>query len=242
MEFTGERYIPGKSHSFLEADHLKRYFFAKDYVFGVVLDIGCGSGKGTYMLSQQARVYKCIGIDVSEEAILYAKDHFANQNVEFAHMDATNLFLFENGYFDSIVAFEVIEHIKNYKKMLDEIKRVLKPSGCCLITTPNRRGEHSGNPYHHSEFSHAEFGELLKGYFSHLEIFGLYREVSRRYKLIRWMDVFNLRRFIPQVIRRPITLSILGTTPFDATTIKDIRISEHMRDISRTHVLVAICS
>ena len=58
----------------------------------------------------------------------------------------------DDNSFDSIVSFQVIEHIQDDMLFLKEIHRVLKPGGIALLTTPNRRMSLSRNPWHIREY------------------------------------------------------------------------------------------
>src|SRR6202023_2371945 len=74
-EFTGERVIPGQVNDDLWAEHMARYAFAARLATQArVLDIGCGTGYGTAELAQHAE--SATGIDISSDAILYARQHY----------------------------------------------------------------------------------------------------------------------------------------------------------------------
>lgn len=93
-------------------------------------------------------------------------------------MDGTKL-AFSNECFDFVFSMEVIEHVYEYEKYLSEIKRVLKPSGFLILSTPNRDifsagCEKSPNIFHINEFTRDELDTLLKKYFDDVEIFGQY--------------------------------------------------------------------
>jgi len=102
-----------------------------------VLDIGCGFGWfELYALDQ--KVKEIIGLEINEEALSTAKKYITNPNVKFMTGNAIHL-PFEKEVFDTIVAWEVIEHIpKNTeKRMFQEIFRVLKPGGKLYLSTPS---------------------------------------------------------------------------------------------------------
>lgn len=175
-----ERLVPGRAPSNLWEEHLTRYQFATKYAENkFVLDLGCGTGYGSFELAKNRKVKKIIGIDNSKEAIDYAKKHYQNRNLEFRIGDVSNLD-FPDGSADIIIAFEIIEHLKEPDKFLEEIKRVLKKSGLCLISTPNRkivsypclkyRGPR--NIYHEFELIENEFLNLLKGHFKIVDFYG----------------------------------------------------------------------
>lgn len=138
---------PNNSRLFLE--HFERYKFASRYTKGlVILDAACGEGYGTnFLLKNGAK--RVIGIDKSEKAIEEAKMKYSG---EFRVMDVTKL-EFEDNYFDCVVSFETIEHLIEYKKFLDEIKRVVKPKGIVIMSTPNYVFELVKFKYHVSNFS-----------------------------------------------------------------------------------------
>src|SRR3989344_6265758 len=176
MEFTGERCILGNSDKLLEEEHIDRYRFALGYVNDkVVLDIACGSGYGSKLLSAKAK--EVIGVDVSKESIEYARKNFHAKNVKFQLGDATNLYFIKDNSLDAVISFETIEHIYKYENFLNEIKRVLKKRGTFIVSTPNKRYssnnlEKPRNQFHVIEFYIFEFNSLLLKYFSDVEIFG----------------------------------------------------------------------
>ena len=101
-----------------------------------VLEIGCGYGSlSVYMAKRGAKV---TGIDISSEAIKISKRNsfLNNQRVMFKKFCAEDL-PFKDKNFDVIICCETLEHILNYKKVINEIIRVTKDSGRFVITIPN---------------------------------------------------------------------------------------------------------
>lgn len=171
-----ERHINTKTTPWT-GEHIHRYLESKKYVNNsdVVLDLACGSGYGTDILSQVANS-KIYGGDIEESAIIQCKKDWAhNSSLFFEVMDATNL-RFEDNYFDKIVSLETIEHLVEYKKMLSEFCRVVKPNGTVIISTPNIKiSSPDGtiiNPYHTQEFTYEELNTLLKAEFKEVSILG----------------------------------------------------------------------
>ena len=118
-EFTGERVIPGQVNDDLWAEHIARYAFASRLAGGArVLDIGCGTGYGTAELAQEAQ--SATGIDLSSEAIAYAREHYPLPNTTFLEASATSVPL-PHASLDLITAFEVIEHLDNWHDFLIEV-------------------------------------------------------------------------------------------------------------------------
>jgi SAM-dependent methyltransferase len=172
MKFTGERVIPGEVDPDLFNEHRARYLFAQRFSSGKkVLDAACGAGYGSALLARNARMV--LGVDVAREAVEYARLHYRSPSLAFAQSDCLALPC-PAAHFDLIVAFEIIEHLRDPDAFLQELRRVLHPSGVLLLSTPNRlyytedRGE--TNPFHHREFSFPEFGALLGERFPHVAI------------------------------------------------------------------------
>lgn len=174
MEFTGERVVPGLVNDDLWAEHAARYAFACRYAHGArTLEIACGSGYGAAELALQAS--EVVALDVSEEAVRSASEHFQGSNIRYLRASASSL-PFAAASFDLITAFEVIEHLDDWRSLIDEAARVLKPEGVLLVSTPNKlyyaesRAEHGPNPFHVHEFEYAEFRDALGEAFAHVEL------------------------------------------------------------------------
>lgn len=173
MEFTGERVIPGKTDPDLFNEHLARYRFAETLASGRrILDAGCGTGYGTALLGQRAEA--ACGVDFSYETLDWARREYAAGKVSFSQADCSSL-PFRDGSFDLISAFEVIEHLPDWKGFLAEARRVLTDSGQLLVSTPNRlyseESRAEPNPYHIHEFDYDEFQQELEAVFPHVTMF-----------------------------------------------------------------------
>jgi ubiquinone/menaquinone biosynthesis C-methylase UbiE len=96
------------------------------------LEIGCGNGYGTRLITKYFFPKKIIGIDLDEKMIKIATKHNKDSSISFKVMDASNLD-FPEKYFDAIFDFGIIHHIPNWKDSLKEVKRVLKPKGEFLV-------------------------------------------------------------------------------------------------------------
>ena len=173
LEFTGERVVPGLVDPNLFNEHLARYRFAARFAEGrQVLDAGCGSGYGTAELANAARV---VAMDISGEATAHARLTFSRSGAHFLQGACESL-PFADASFDLVVAFEVIEHLERWREMLAEARRVLRPSGVLLVSTPNKafyaesRAEAGPNPYHVREFEYADFEAALEELFPHVQL------------------------------------------------------------------------
>lgn len=161
-----ERFILNKKNrgNIIYNEHLIRYCLAKRLVYNkVVLDIACGTGFGTKILAL-AQAEKVVAIDIDEEAIKKAKKENFCENIVYKRGNAEKLEEKDN-FFDIIVSFETIEHLKNHDKYLSQLKRVAKDEGLVLISTPNKEVFGQKNPFHFKEFGQDEFREILGKYF-----------------------------------------------------------------------------
>ena len=102
-----------------------------------LLDLGCGDGDITLVLKASMHASEAYGVDLSEEAVKLASE----KGIRALHLDLDDEALpFENSFFDVVYCGEIIEHVFDPDHLLAEVKRVLKTSGSCIITTPNLAG------------------------------------------------------------------------------------------------------
>lgn len=174
-EFTGERVVPGEVDADLWNEHFGRYTFAARLSrMKRVLDAGCGMGYGSAELARVAA--SVVGVDISGDTVASARERYNLPRVTFLQGSCASL-PFRAASFDLVVAFEVIEHLTEWRDFLAEARRVLAPGGQCLISTPNRdyyadsRGRTGPNPYHEHEFSFEEFRQELLEVFPHVALF-----------------------------------------------------------------------
>lgn len=147
---------------------ISRYHLSKPYAQDkIVLDAGCGSGYGSEMLIK-AGAKKVYGVDICPESIEYCRTHHKQANLVFQVGDLTKID-FPDQTFDLICAFEVIEHIEDYKRAMREFYRVLKPNGLLIISTPNKAiyspwTKKPFYPFHYQEFYLQDFKNLLQNF------------------------------------------------------------------------------
>jgi len=170
MNETCERLKIGAMPAIVEAEHMERYKFAQIYAQGkVALDIACGTGYGSRMLLDGGAL-NVVGIDLSEDAISYAKEKYECESLTFFLGDAENLISINNNIFDVVFSFETIEHVPHVQKYLSEIYRVLKPGGTFFVSTPDRRlasvlypiTRKPAHPFHIKEYTYSEFISILE--------------------------------------------------------------------------------
>ena len=173
LEFTGERYTPEISGNiFLE--HMHRYVLAAGFVTGRdVLDIACGEGYGSNFLAATAS--SVVGVDIAAVAVLHARAKYKSDRLSFLVGSVTAIPL-PDASVDVVVCFETIEHIDAQEAMMMEVKRVLRPGGVMIVSTPDKAtytdATGNTNPYHVKELYRDEFGALLAGHFKHQKMHG----------------------------------------------------------------------
>lgn len=201
-----DRMNPIMSLDYLSVQHISRYLFACNKLDTnvKVLDIACGTGYGTAMLRECG--VDVIGGDIDNNIILQACEAWNYEKFEYA--DALNLRFSEN-YFDAVVSFETIEHVEDIYKYLHEMKRVLKPNGIFICSTPNIK--YTAHPlFHIKEFTPQEFYKLIEEEFVKVERYGQYFTRFDRIKdLMKWstvniivgtLEVFRIKKVVKKII------------------------------------------
>lgn len=164
IQDTGERLIPeGNTKSLTYGEHLSRYMSVLDAVKGkVVLDVASGAGYGTNLIASKAKFVT--GVDYSKDAIEYSQNLYKSKNLEFICGDAQNLPIKDKSV-DVVISLETIEHLKEPEQFVKEVKRVLKPGGKFIVSTPNDDEYIEGNEFHLHEFHLDELKMLIKKHF-----------------------------------------------------------------------------
>ena len=167
--FRGERLTSAVSGQ-VAIEHYHRYLLARDLCRGRdVLDVAAGEGYGTALLAQVAA--SAVGIEIDAESVAAARVEFARPNLRFEQGDARSLPLGDASV-DVAVSFETLEHLAEQHEFLSELRRVLRPGGLLVMSTPDRDiysplGT-APNPFHVLELSRDEFGALLDRHFVHV--------------------------------------------------------------------------
>ncbi|MCL4813518.1 MAG: methyltransferase domain-containing protein [Vicinamibacteraceae bacterium] len=152
--------------------HLDRYEFAATFASGRhVLDCACGTGYGSALLATRGPAASVIGIDLDEATVAYAVRHHSRGGVRFLVADAGRLDMLESGSVDLVVSFETIEHVPDDLAMLGELRRVLRPGGRLVVSTPNNWPVEI-SPFHVRTYDEAAFRAVLGGWFEVVAMYG----------------------------------------------------------------------
>ena len=225
---TAQRVSREISDNFVFQRSLMAYHEAARLVGGEVLEIGTGTGYGIDLVAPRATRFTTLDKQAPDGLVLPG-------NTEFVRAVVPPL-PFENERFDCVISFQVIEHIRRDRELVREVKRVLRPGGRFIVTTPNARMSLTRNPWHVREYTPEELAALLAGEFASVEAMGVcgnrrveaYYEKNRegvrritrfdplklQYRLPRWMlrlpyDLMNrLNRRRPLAQNRDLTASI----------------------------------
>jgi SAM-dependent methyltransferase len=155
--------------------HLVRYLWAAAVLAkwgarGPILDLGCGSGYGAYLLAKTVRGAEVLGLDHDEAAIRNAQETYCRRNLAFRPGDplvwSSSI---GDDAFETIVMFDVLEHVRHREILLESVVRHLAPRGRLLLSTPSAACENDlepGWPHHRIEYGTASLYDLLRRYFA----------------------------------------------------------------------------
>lgn len=115
IQYTGERMVPWdlRSGPHIMYHHMMRYAWAIQFTYAKeVVDLGCGAGYGSFMLSWGAK--RVMGVDKDKNTVAFARENFRAKNLLFEVGDVTSAVYQGTAY----VAFEVLEHLQHPAKIL----------------------------------------------------------------------------------------------------------------------------
>ena len=193
---------PVKQNAFVVGRYRNVITLLKDALAGLagkmILDVGCGDGVLSYLLAKEKAIVS--GIDNQEIAIRFAKKKTSGTNIDFRVGSAYELPWDENS-FDAVVSSDVIEHLQDTKRYLEEIKRVSKVDAVVVISTPIRFTEKPLDKMHVVEWFPNEFKKVIESVFPN----------SRYFKShpVFWFELINRNRYcrvmvnLLSIIRNP---------------------------------------
>lgn len=198
---TAERVSLEKSDNFVFQRSLLAYHRAAELVDGDILEIGTGMGYGVDIIAPKATRFITVDKQLPENILQLA-------NVEYYEMEVPPI-EFENSSFDSVVSFQVIEHIAKDIDFVREVSRVMRAGGKFVVSTPNAPMSLTRNPWHVREYNADELRNLLECHFSKVEAYGVvgnekvmeyYRKNRQSVRKITRFDFLDLQHRLPRVL------------------------------------------
>ena len=184
---------------------LSAYVFAEKYISGDVLELGCGEGRGIDIILKRSKSFTAID-KISEVTERLSRKY---PNEKFISSSFPPLKNIENESFDTLISFQVIEHIKNDKLFIKEIHRILKPGGKALISTPNISMTLTRNPWHVREYTSQQLIDLASRNFKKIIMKGIngndkikkyYDDNKKSVMKFKRLDILNLEKYLPNFL------------------------------------------
>lgn len=164
LHLTGERTVPGiREENYWFTRHEAAYQALLPYCSGaVVLEAGCGEGYGAGLIASVAE--RVVALDYDQPTTVHVACTYPSVAVVRGNLVSLPL---ADASVDVVANFQVIEHLWDQDLFVRECRRVLRPGGRLLCTTPNRLtftpdSDVPLNPFHTREFAPAELATLLR--------------------------------------------------------------------------------
>lgn len=160
---------------------------------GKLLEIGCGRGK---LLNNLKEDYSVLGTDISSAAIDEASKLMDKRLLEVSNIEKDSI----KGKYDLILAFDVLEHLKNPKKAIVKIKKALRKGGIFIFSVPNNYGLFGkfataffnySDRTHISTYKRARWIKLIKDSGFHAEVYNQHQLGISRLNFTKYF-AFNL--------------------------------------------------
>jgi 2-polyprenyl-3-methyl-5-hydroxy-6-metoxy-1,4-benzoquinol methylase len=153
----------------IRKDHIERYNLVLEYIKQFdnkrtnVLDMFCGNGYGSFLLSSNLAHARFLSIDGSSEAIKCANVNYKTPNIKFKR----KLFPFrlKQNEFDFVISLESIEHVEDDIAFIKFINKSLKKGGILFLSTPNAEKqslEINPNHFHYRHYINTEILNILR--------------------------------------------------------------------------------
>ncbi|MFQ5449554.1 MAG: class I SAM-dependent methyltransferase [Nitrospinaceae bacterium] len=153
LNYTQERRDRAHSYNKLYVSRLKRmekYCPEK----GNLLEIGCAGG--FFLKAAEKRGWNPHGIEIVPEFVRFAREELLLPNVREIPLEDKS---YDGHFFDAVVLWDLIEHLRHPLHYLREINRILRPGGLLVLWTPNVRNAallkekwYGYKPHHHLYF------------------------------------------------------------------------------------------
>ncbi|MBN2379214.1 class I SAM-dependent methyltransferase [candidate division WOR-3 bacterium] len=150
--------LSSRLHSVALRNHYERYYISRDWLAGRfnggkvrILDLACGTGFGSEVLSEVGEV---VGVDISAESLEYANSRYKNGKVSFRQGNAEDaVFRQSLGKFDAVVSLETVEHLDDHYDYLRWVRATLRPGGALIVSFPSTFTMDWAIPHHKRDIS-----------------------------------------------------------------------------------------
>lgn len=186
IEIT-KSYVDDIESDILYRRHIERYCLARKFLFGNVLDVACGVGYGSYLISKNPDILSVDGYDINTTAIEHADRNFSRDNINFFNMDMKSI----DGKYDCLLSLETIEHLDDPRE-LEELARRCGVKEI-LLSFPNKKTTHY-NRYHKWDIDISDIQIVFSNYHI-IETFDFYDSkfvrllsgvLTRKYPIKSW--------------------------------------------------------
>lgn len=225
-----------RGHRDILTRNLARYQFIVPRLRGYALDLGCGRGYGVECIARHTPT--CVGIDLTLDFLRDASKQ--SPRTMFACASGDRLPVIAK-LFDSVVSFEVIEHIADDNGFLRELVRVGRESAFFAVSTPNRLIASPGclrplNKFHVREYTAQEFRALLGTVFASVEIYGQHERRNQPHSMNSFIDRIPTRwkYLLPLHIQGFLSVALRAPLQPEAC-----RFETHNLELA--HTFVALC-
>ncbi len=144
------------------------------------LDVGCGDG--VLLALARKRGATLVGLDGARRGLTLARQRCESRGLcpKLVEGDAERL-PFPHHTFDFITCLEVIEHLQRPKFLMSELRRVLRPGGVAVLSTPLKRSDGMlHDRFHVREFDASELATTLSLNFGDVRVVGLHHHLLDR--------------------------------------------------------------
>lgn len=183
--------------------------YEKKREVGRVLDAGCGNGRHVIFFAEQG--FDVWGLDISEKAVEIANAWVAGRGLK-AHLEVGNIetLPFENGYFDVVISFGVLDHIpfSGAKRIMEEINRVVVRGGYIYISLRSTEDAECGRGKREGKNTFVLQEGYEKGIVQHFFDLEEIEELFRGFKIFdielheqRFPDIFTVDKAFTQSSR-----------------------------------------
>ncbi len=180
LPLTGERTVPGivrENYWFRRHEVVYHWITANGYAEGTVIEAGCGEGYGADIVRTAGA--QVVAVDYDDAVVGHVRRTYPRVQTLKANLVDLPL---RSSTADGLISLQVIEHLWDLPTFWAEIRRVVRPGGRVVISTPNRltfspgvaRGQKPTNPFHVEEFDAEQLAHMLTAAgFSDVRVLGL---------------------------------------------------------------------